>query len=96
MTLFDAFGLVELKKIFYVLQKEFNLFKHINLYGLNKYDITSLLMNTNMFSREANTIVFNFAGLIKKFTPSPRKCYYRGPKITKISISEKPTVLDFS
>ncbi len=96
MTLFDAFGLVELKKIFYVLQKEFNLFKHINLYGLNKYDITSLLMNTDMFHRDGNTIVFNFGGIIKKFTPRPRKCYYRGPKITNISVSEKTTILDFS
>jgi len=92
----DEFGLVELKKIFYVIQKEFNLFKNINLYGLNKFDITSLLLNTGMFYREANMINFKYAGHLKKFSPKPRKCYYRGPKITKISVSEKPIVLDFS
>ena len=48
MEIFDKFGLVELKKIFYVIQKKYNVFPTVNLYGLNKYDITSLLMNTKM------------------------------------------------
>jgi hypothetical protein len=96
MSIFDDFGLVELKKIFYVIQKEFNMFRNINLYGLNKYDITSLLINSNMFYRDANAIIFKYAGDIKQFTPNPRKCYYRGPKITKTSFREKTTVLDFS
>ena len=96
MEIFDTFGLVELKKIFYVVQKKYGVFEEINLYGLNKYDITSLLMNTKMFYRDSTTLVFNFGGEITKFTPNPRKCYYRGPKVYRTLVEKKNVTLDFS
>ena len=96
MEIFDKFGLVELKKIFYVIQKKYNVFPTVNLYGLNKYDITSLLMNTKMFYRDSLTLIFNYGGEITKFAPNPRKCYYRGPKVYRTHHEKKSIVLDFS
>jgi len=93
----EHFSLKELKNIFKIMQKEYNLLKDFKIYKLNKYDLVCLLRNTKKFNEKYNNYV-----LLKKdnielqLFPNPRKTSYRGNKIEGLIFHNEPITLHFS
>jgi hypothetical protein len=95
--LLDRFNLVSLKELYTILKSQ-HYFNTIKTYQLCKYDLITLLRNTDLFdeTQETNLLFYNpqdrkWLKLIPR-----KKLYDRGEKIKSMIIEEKRIVLNFN
>ena len=95
--LLDRFNLVSLKELYTILKSQ-NYFNTIKTYQLCKYDLITLLRNTDLFdeTQETNLLFYNpqdrkWLKLIPR-----KKLYDRGEKLTCMVIEEKRIILNFN
>lgn len=105
MVVFEAFKLSELKDMFIYIRTKFGLFKKYKVYHLNKFDLITIMRNSECFDEfKPIYVYFVFYNVphrkkfTAKFQPRPTKRYYKGEKLNGIKITRlnKPITLSFN
>ena len=96
MVNLERFNLVCLKEI-YILLKKYNYFRNIKTYQLCKYDLITLLRNTNLFdeTEEEHLLFYNPKKKMWLKLYPKSKFYDRGDRIEKMRITKKPILIIF-
>ena len=93
----EHFSLKELKNIFKIMQKDYNLLKKFKIYKLNKYDLVCLLRNTNKFKEDFKEyILLKDDSIELELFPRPRKCAFKGNNIEGLIFHNEPVTISFS
>ena len=97
MVHLERFNLISLKELYNILKSQ-NYFNNIKTYQLCKFDLITLLRNTDLFDEtQENILLFYNPRYSKWLKLMPRKKLYdRGKKINSICIQKKKIILNFN
>jgi len=94
--LLEQFSLAEIKDIMILLRKRYFLFLNYRIYHLNKFDLITLLRNSQLVD-ESNPSSITITIKKDKITLKPcKRRYYRGMKQMSVEYHNKSVILDFS
>ena len=92
----EQFKLAELKAFFKEFQNQYGLLSFFKIYSLNKFDLITLLRNSNCFHEyHFNHIMFKMGRIRIKLIPKPKKTIYRGEHVKNLTVFRKDVTIVF-